>query len=196
MIYDDTTVHFEDDERFALSSSALMTSIATALERICTKGEFFGRSRDIPTCFVSTTRPLFGLTVYVEHVMENFCCSKAAFVLTLVYLDRLSMSSYDMDITYSNVHRLFVSALVLAIKYIDDDCYKLSWYSRIGGLTSAAELSILEHKLLTLLDFDLFVSTTTYESYKVMLMKLLLSNSELDTIESIPNDKKTVICAV
>ena len=57
-----------------------------------------------------------------------------------------------------------ISAIVLAIKFYDDNYYNNEYYSKIGGI-SCLEMNKLESELLSLLNFDLHVLPEVFEQY-------------------------------
>lgn len=61
-------------------------------------------------------------------------CSEECFLVALIYIDKLNMMHYDVTVDQRSVHRLFLTALVLAAKFYDDRYYKNSYYSRVGGI--------------------------------------------------------------
>ncbi|KAI8844102.1 hypothetical protein BJ741DRAFT_590041 [Chytriomyces cf. hyalinus JEL632] len=53
-------------------------------------------------------------------------------------------------------HRLFLAALILSAKYINDKTYKnRSWVSFSEGLFPASEINLMERQFLSIIDFDL-----------------------------------------
>ena len=84
---------------------------------------------------------------------------------------------------------MLLSALVLAIKYSEDKFYRNEFYARIGGI-SRKELNSLEKEMLSMLDFDLFVSETVYETY-VKEIQAYFERSFLSQKET-KEDKKTI----
>ena len=65
-------------------------------------------------------------------------------------------------LTEFNVHRMFFSSLLLAIKYNEDNFYTNKFYSNVSGL-KCSELNNLELKFVTEIKFDLFVDKNLYE---------------------------------
>ena len=67
---------------------------------------------------------------------------------------------------------LFTSILI-AIKYQEDDYYKLNYYAQIAGV-SLKDLIKMERDFLSLLDFSLFIDEDLFEKYKNGLIKKFL----------------------
>lgn len=78
--------------------------------------------------------------------------------------ESVGASQLPMIITPLTVHRLFLSALLLAIKSSDDEYYANSFYASIGGLSNR-ECNDLELLFCKLLNFGLFVRNNDFNSY-------------------------------
>ncbi|EER18088.1 hypothetical protein Pmar_PMAR027133, partial [Perkinsus marinus ATCC 50983] len=68
-------------------------------------------------------------------------------------------------VTSYNVYRLFLTSLLLAVKFNDDFYYANRRYAEVGCLTSTAELNGLEATMLKLVDFSLYVGPEEYVCY-------------------------------
>lgn len=63
---------------------------------------------------------------------------------------------------------MILAALILAIKYNEDDYYSNEYYAKVGGI-ALKELNELENSILVLLDFLIFIDDSTYEKYENQL---------------------------
>ncbi|KAL2237903.1 UNVERIFIED_CONTAM: Cyclin-U2-2 [Sesamum indicum] len=63
-----------------------------------------------------------------------------------------------------NVHRLLITTIMVASKYVEDMNYINSYFAHVGGLTTN-ELNKLEVEFLFLMKFKLHVNMSVYESY-------------------------------
>jgi Cyclin len=79
--------------------------------------------------------------------------------------------------------RMFLAAVMVASKFLQDKTYRNSAWAKISGLT-ASEISFSEMAFLELIDFRLFISKDTFEMWHRMLtqhisqlMKTLPKNS-------------------
>lgn len=66
---------------------------------------------------------------------------------------------------------MILAALILAIKYNEDDYYSNEYYAKVGGI-GLKELNELENSILILLDFLIFIDDSTYEKYENQLKNL------------------------
>ncbi|KAL0370526.1 UNVERIFIED_CONTAM: Cyclin-P3-1 [Sesamum angustifolium] len=76
----------------------------------------------------------------------------------------------NMCLTSLNIHRLLITSVMVAAKFMDDAFFNNAYYARVGGV-STAELNKLEMKFLFSLDFQLHVSVQTFRKYCSVLRK-------------------------
>lgn len=120
--------------------------------------------------FFSQYKQPFAMEFYVTRLVQYSNCSTAAFITALVYLDRVHAKCTSLAITEMNCHRLLSTALVLAIKYLDDEVYSNAYYARVSGLTTN-ELNTLETVMLSLLEWRLSIDPAVYVRYEHTLRK-------------------------
>lgn len=164
----DRCVLFEDQEVMPFDSDSLVSSVASALEAACVD-ELPHKCCTVPRMFFGEKRQKFGMDLYVKRLVELLQCSDSAFVTAIIYLDRLQMLNPANGITHLNVHRLFATALLLAVKYHDDEHYSNTYYAEAFGMRSLEEVNRLEVELLKLLDYRLNVDEKDYNMYKQRL---------------------------
>lgn len=86
-------------------------------------------------------------------------------VTALVYMDRMYSSHPDMALSSANVHLLFITACMLAAKYLEDEPYAQEFYARVGCIETVEEMNRMEVYLLKMLDWRLHVDRDTYFGY-------------------------------
>ena len=59
-------------------------------------------------------------------------------------------------------------AMVIAIKYNEDEIYSSDFYAKIGGI-SKIELNNLEYEFVCMIDFKLFISEDLFYKYYELL---------------------------
>ena len=64
--------------------------------------------------------------------------------------------------------RLYLAALLLAIKFNEDQYYSNEYYSSVGGVT-CSEINRLETEMLVLLNFDLIIVPAKFKKYSQAL---------------------------
>lgn len=121
--------------------------------------------------FFSVTRPEIETLMYVRRLVRYANCSHSAFICAVVYLYRLETEYPLLALTEFNLHRLFITALMIAAKTLDDRCYSNAHYSRVGGIASVRELNRLELHMLRLLKFQTYVYK---EEYVVFIQQMAM----------------------
>lgn len=127
-------------------------------------------TKQAATVFDSSQIPPIGVHPYLSRLCATFRCSDATFIAALIVVDRvLGYDGGRLPITMRNVHRLFLGALVVAVKYHEDLVYANSHYAKSGGVR-LREVNRLERTILLALDFDLRVSPEQYRLYEDILL--------------------------
>ena len=104
---------------------------------------------------------LFRLTKY-----SKIC--ESTLVMILIYIDRMC-HKYDFKITYYNIYKLMLAAMVLAIKYNEDEFYTSDFYGKLGGI-SKIEMNYLEYEFACMIDFRLFITEDLFYKYYELLV--------------------------
>ncbi len=120
---------------------------------------------DPVSVFFSVTKPEIETEVYVKRLVRYAQCSRAAFIIGMVYLRRLEASNSKLAITPYNMHRLLITSLMIAAKNLDDRCYSNAHYARVGGIATVKEVNRLELQMLALLRYNIYVSQEEYKYF-------------------------------
>lgn len=148
----------------------LLSLLASVLEKTVHKNEKFlkrSRTKDGVTIFHGSRPPALSIRQYIERIFKYSNCSPSCFVVAYIYMDRFlqGTSSY---LTSLNAHRLLISCVLLAVKFLDDVGFNNAYYAKVGGV-STAEMNKLELKLLFSLNFKLHVTLQTFDEYCQLL---------------------------
>uniref|UniRef100_A0A0A9HGY2 Cyclin n=1 Tax=Arundo donax TaxID=35708 RepID=A0A0A9HGY2_ARUDO len=102
-------------------------------------------------------------------------CSPACYVVAYAYLDRLLRRGRRgaLAVDSYSVHRLLITAVLAAVKFMDDVCYNNSYFARVGGI-SLPEMNYLEVDFLFGVGFDLNLSPETFGQYCAVLQSEML----------------------
>ncbi|CAH9087254.1 unnamed protein product [Cuscuta europaea] len=160
-----------ENDKNSVGPPKIVSVLGSVLEKTMKKNEKqrgFSVSADV-TVFNGSRAPSMSVGQYVDRIFRYSNCSPACFVVAYIYLDRF-VSRTGALLTSLNVHRLLITSIVLAAKFLDDGCYNNGYYAKVGGISNS-ELNKLEMKFLTALQFRLHVSVDTFISYCALLEK-------------------------
>ena len=115
---------------------------------------------------------LFRLTKY-----SKIC--ESTLVMILIYIDRLC-HRYKFKITFFNIYKLILSAMIISIKYNEDEFYTSDFYAKLGGI-STIEMNTLEYEFAGMIHFNLFISQELFFKYYELLSNS--TNGESKKIE-------------
>ncbi|OMP00674.1 Cyclin P/U [Corchorus olitorius] len=101
---------------------------------------------------------------YLERIFRYTKAGPSVYVVAYVYIDRFCQANPGFRINARNVHRLLITTIMVASKYVEDMNYRNSYFARVGGLTTN-ELNNLEVEFLFLMGFKLHVNVSVFESY-------------------------------
>jgi hypothetical protein len=118
--------------------------------------------------FDSATCPSLSLHDYVALMFTYMRCSAESYVAAVVYIDRL-VERQKFVVSDRNVHRLLLTAVVLAAKFQDDYFCDNRYYSMVGGI-ALLELNLLERRMVKMLGYRLQVTPEEYDKYHEVVM--------------------------
>lgn len=121
------------------------------------------------SAFFSISTPDIQLPAYVRRLVRYLNSSRSAFVVAIIYLYRIQAEYPVLALTELNVHRLLITALLIATKAIDDRCNSNAFFALVGGIPKVQELNHLELLMLKLLKFSIFVHP---EDYAIVVQQL------------------------
>lgn len=144
----------------------VLSLISSHLERSVQMNETLletTQTKDVITVFHGSRAPELTIKEYIDRIFKYSRCSPSCFIVAQVYMDRFIQCG-NVNLTSLSVHRLLITSIMLAAKFIDDAFYNNAYYAKVGGVTTA-ELNRLEMKFLFGLDFRLHVSLRTFGRY-------------------------------
>ena len=99
--------------------------------------------KEMSTRFQMKNKPTINISAYLSsssHVnlgmFKYIGGSPIVFVYALILIDRVQEYNEEFYMTYRNVHRLIVTAVVIATKYFDDFYFKNTFYAKLGGIAT------------------------------------------------------------
>ncbi|KAF7137509.1 hypothetical protein RHSIM_Rhsim07G0037900 [Rhododendron simsii] len=185
----------------------LITYLSSLLQRVAESNDLSGLFHPQKiTVFHGLTRPSISIQSYLERIFQYANCSPSCFVVAYVYLDRFMQKQPSLPINSLNVHRLLITSVMVAAKFMDDIdsvlggyeieilgflfrsfgvlYYNNAYYAKVGGITTA-EMNFLEVDFLFGLGFHLNVTPATFHNYCAHLQRqMLLVEPPLNLAES------------
>lgn len=124
------------------------------------------------TFFDSSVVPPVSIEAYVRRLHKHFLCGDQCFVIALVYIDRLLRPGTTIGpLSPRNTHRIVLTSLLIATKFMEDIFYSNGYYAKCGGV-GLKELNNLERVFLKKIGFGLYVSDKEYFTYERALQRL------------------------
>lgn len=142
-------------------------------------------NKGVVTRFHSMNAPPISISDYVGRIARHVRCSNECFVLALVYIERITKLQKNFVVSILNVHRLIITAVMLAAKFSDDVYYSNKFYAQVGGV-NVAEINMLEAQFLSMLNFQLYVSAIEYESCRMGVEKANLFGCLSSSLWGVP----------
>ena len=136
------------------------TVIAQMLVKLAKSNDEKMSSEDA-TFYDAVTIPSVGILDMIKRWMKFSRTPNEVIIIAAIYIDRAS--SKGLLVTSHSVHRVLLSALVVASKYHCDRVHGNSHYAKVGGV-AASELNRLESTFIQDMDWDLFVKPSEFES--------------------------------
>ncbi|CAN1246857.1 CYCP3-1 [Linum grandiflorum] len=133
----------------ASKSPRVLALVSSLLERLVQTNELLVETneiKDVATVFHGLRAPAVSIRHYVDRIFKYSCCSPSCFVVAQIYVDRF-VKQTNVHLTSLNVHRLLITSIMLAAKFVDDAFFNNAYYARVGGI-STGELNNWKEKLL------------------------------------------------
>ncbi|KAH7430383.1 hypothetical protein KP509_09G096500 [Ceratopteris richardii] len=146
------------------------------------------------TVFHGQKAPSISVEQYVERIFIYANCSPSCFVVAYAYLDRIVHQQRGIPITSLNVHRLLITSVMIAAKFLDDSYYNNAYYGKVGGV-STQEMNRLELEFLFRLGFRLHITLDVFDSYCSHLERELASYDVVAALPPTPEeaDRRRVV---
>ncbi|KNH08561.1 CYC2-like cyclin 6 [Perkinsela sp. CCAP 1560/4] len=112
------------------------------------------------TPFHSCRIPPISVPDYIQRIRKYSKCSSECFIIGLIYVDRFSRAT-GVVLTYFNVYRMILIAVMIAAKFRDDVYFSNGYYGSIGGIPRE-EVNTLEVQFLTAIGWNMWVEPKAY----------------------------------
>ncbi|XP_042452465.1 cyclin-P4-1-like [Zingiber officinale] len=162
------------DER--ISVPAVVSVLSAVLQRQAERNDAASDGRRAPSAFQGVRKPSISVRRYLERIFRYACCSPSCYVVAYIYLDRFAGSRQAVALDSFNVHRLLITSVLTAVKFMDDIYYNNAYYAKVGGI-SLMEMNYLEVDFLFGIGFELNVTPVTFSYYCSVLQKEMCTES-------------------
>jgi hypothetical protein len=115
------------------------------------------------TVFHAQAKPEISVRDYMIRINKYGNFSRSVGVAAIIYIDRVLERHPEIVLTSRTVHRLLISATLLAAKFNDDVHLDNAAFAQIGGIRNL-ELNRLEVHFLKLCDWSLVISSELYSA--------------------------------
>uniref|UniRef100_A0A0E0K318 Cyclin n=1 Tax=Oryza punctata TaxID=4537 RepID=A0A0E0K318_ORYPU len=156
----------------------VVAALAGILERVAGRNDAATTPAELAAApaspFRAMTKPGISVRAYAARIARFAGCSPACYVVAYIYLDRLLRRSRRcLAVDSYSVHRLLITAVLSAVKFMDDIRYNNAYFAKVGGI-SLAEMNYLEVDFLFGVGFDLNVTPETFADYCAVLQSEML----------------------
>lgn len=115
----------ESNDIIPLEMPKVITFLSSLLERVAERNDLNSHQLllKVPqniSVFHGLTRPTITIQSYLERIFKYANCSPSCFVVAYVYLDRFAQKQPSLPINSFNVHRLLITSVMVAAKFMDD----------------------------------------------------------------------------
>lgn len=124
------------------------------------------------TAFHALEAPAIGVRDYVRRLAAYSFASTTCLLAAVHYVQRAAAADRRLAPSSLSVHRLLITATVLAAKFFDDVTYSMGYYAKVGGLP-VKELAYLELRLLAVLRFKLHITPAGFHTLERDLLASL-----------------------
>mmetsp|Transcript_1634 Transcript_1634/g.3709 ORF Transcript_1634/g.3709 Transcript_1634/m.3709 type:complete len:205 (+) Transcript_1634:138-752(+) len=171
----------------AEAQDSLVNVIVDILEWECAQNdaELTGRPTRV-TLFHGQNPPGVSVRAYLERVQDFSGASSCCFVLACYYLETLRGIDISYKINSYNFHRLILSSIMVAAKFVDDFYFSNNYWAKVGGIPND-ELNGLELEFLFLTNFNLHVKRDDYDAFASELRRRQQHIKEDQSVKSMSN---------
>ena len=147
-------------------NESLIEKISDTIEYIIEENT---KSKKDINVFCTRKNPNISLKDYLTRIQKYTNLEDSTLIISLIYIDRV-LNTTDIELNNYDIHKLVFTAIIIAIKYHEDEIYNNSFYAKVGGI-SGKELNKLEYYFLSFIDFNLFVGADEFKNYCRYLQK-------------------------
>ena len=162
----------DEEEQKQFPNINLIKAISNTLETILEDNKNRPNYKEVlikqsKMVFSSDNIPKISIENYLKRIQTYSNIEKNTLIISLIFIDRLCKIS-NLTLTFHNIHRILFTAILLSIKYNEDNFYDNEYYSKIGGV-KIKELKALEYNFVNMVNFKFFDDEEIFEKYRLYL---------------------------
>eukprot|EP00211_Chloroparvula_japonica_P014379 CAMPEP_0119139104 /NCGR_PEP_ID=MMETSP1310-20130426/26886_1 /TAXON_ID=464262 /ORGANISM="Genus nov. species nov., Strain RCC2339" /LENGTH=239 /DNA_ID=CAMNT_0007130363 /DNA_START=104 /DNA_END=823 /DNA_ORIENTATION=- len=162
--------------------------LSTVLNRLIEVNEMNPDANAKTTRFHCVCTPDISLKKYLKRISRYTDCNVETVVCAVIYVLRVSRRA-DITVTCLNIHRLLITSVVVAMKYVEDECFTNRYMAKVGGV-SLSELNRLETQFLKNLEFSLDITPENFEQFCCEICRLDAQIMMEEISARLPSEKK------
>lgn len=143
--------------------------ISRILNDICVKNVDLPQKASRDFCGKIGSRPAISIGDYIINRLVKYMKPSIEILsLAIALIDKLISRTTGLLITFENVHRLLASAIVISIKFVEDNFYTNEYYAKVSGITPI-EFSSNEFLFFKYVDSDVWINEDIIFTYKKLI---------------------------
>ena len=164
----------EEEEEYMEESKKIINIVCSILTEIINNeknniiNKNFYNSKDfkfdLNDNFEIKSNPNISLQNYLSRILKYTKPQPSTIIISLILIDKFCETS-NINLNKKNIHKIFLTSIIVAIKYNEDEYFTNNYYAKVGGIVQK-ELLNLEYMFLTLLNFNIFIDEKIYNNYK------------------------------
>jgi len=120
----------------------------------------------VKNCFYMRNLPNLIFSEFVKRIFKYLKPESSTIIISLIYIDIfLNVDKENLFLTENNIYKIYLAAIILAIKYNEDYFDDNQYFSKVGGV-SLTEINTLEREFLKIIDYRLFVNENLFKVYE------------------------------
>ena len=147
------------------SISNILSSVILKNKNLPYFASLFKRQLKLP--FNAKYIPSISINDYITRIVQYTKIEENTLISALIFVDRLCNEEQIM-LTEFNVHRIIFTAVLIAIKYNEDQIFNMEYYSQICGV-KMNELNKLESFFCNVVNFKFYIDEKEFMMYKQFL---------------------------
>jgi hypothetical protein len=157
------------DERLHLSMIALLGCVLSQL--VAFEESQYPAGRGSISMFTTMYVPSITIGSYLKRIALYTKVSTEVLIQSVLHVHQLMQRTQNpLIVNKLNIHRLLLTSIMATAKFFDDAHYNNAYYSYVGGVP-LKELNALEVEFLSLLNFDFYVNSMTYQYFYSMVVE-------------------------